>query len=588
MVALCSVSLNVVDRATLLISSFIPPFHGWWRCEVHPRSESGSADSLLYTLVSSFGYFYMVASWGGYVYIINLVPLHVLALMALGRFTRRTYRVYSVWYAVGTLLSLGIPFVGERPVKSMEHLGAFGTFGLCQLWILIRFLRNLSTNRQQFVALVWRLLGLAAGVVGLGLFLVVASFGQGSWAGRFALLLNPLRSGSSSPLVASVAEHQPTAWSHVWLNVNNLIILGPVGLWAVLRRPSDSGVFLLVFVLTAAYFFSVMVRLALVATPAFAQLAAIGMAAVIDLALPSIFASRTVVQRWARKIFQPFLSGPSGSGPSSSPSSSSSRSGTGSKRALWSRRLWPGIAAGLALAVVLFFYLYFLQHAISVAFIFYASPIIVTVTSGGYNDEYREMYYWMNQNTPERSRMLSWWDYGYHVSSMADRPCIVDNNTNNQTQIAAVGRILIQPEFIALDWLRHYDIDYIFALTDRFGGPRGDDLSKSYWLFTISGNEFPGEGLVQEEYLGPQGTLVTDWSAPPSYRQSLLFHMLYNRWGDLVSDKRIGQDNSAFNDMGRSSEMEPLRYVQEAFSTENLFLRTFRVRNPGELARVVT
>jgi len=36
-----------------------------------------------------------VSSWGGYVFLINLIPLHVLALMVTGRFSHRIYVAYS-------------------------------------------------------------------------------------------------------------------------------------------------------------------------------------------------------------------------------------------------------------------------------------------------------------------------------------------------------------------------------------------------------------------------------------------------------------------------------------------------------------
>ena len=39
---------------------------------------------------------FQVSSWGGYVFLINLIPLHVLALMITGRFSHRIYLSYSV------------------------------------------------------------------------------------------------------------------------------------------------------------------------------------------------------------------------------------------------------------------------------------------------------------------------------------------------------------------------------------------------------------------------------------------------------------------------------------------------------------
>ncbi|VAH54294.1 unnamed protein product [Triticum turgidum subsp. durum] len=41
--------------------------------------------SLAWSLAAAFGYFYMVSAWGGYVFIINLLPLYVLVLLVTGR-----------------------------------------------------------------------------------------------------------------------------------------------------------------------------------------------------------------------------------------------------------------------------------------------------------------------------------------------------------------------------------------------------------------------------------------------------------------------------------------------------------------------
>ena len=36
-------------------------------------------------------------------------------------------------------------------------------------------------------------------------------------------------------------------------------------------------------------------------------------------------------------------------------------------------------------------------------------------------DDFREAYYWLNQNTDDSSRVMSWWDYGYQIAGMANR-----------------------------------------------------------------------------------------------------------------------------------------------------------------------
>lgn len=56
--------------------------------------------------------FSQVSSWGGYVFLINLIPLHVLVLMLTGRFSHRIYVAYCTVYCLGTILSMQISFVG--------------------------------------------------------------------------------------------------------------------------------------------------------------------------------------------------------------------------------------------------------------------------------------------------------------------------------------------------------------------------------------------------------------------------------------------------------------------------------------------
>ena len=63
---------------------------------------------------------------GGYVFITNMIPLHALVLILMGRFSDRLYVAYSSWYAIGTLASMQVPFVGFQPVSTSEHMGALG------------------------------------------------------------------------------------------------------------------------------------------------------------------------------------------------------------------------------------------------------------------------------------------------------------------------------------------------------------------------------------------------------------------------------------------------------------------------------
>lgn len=73
-------------------------------------------------------YLHISCDTGGYAFITNMIPLHALVLLLMGRYTNRLYIGYSTWYAIGTLASMQVPFVGFQPVRTSEHMAALGKF----------------------------------------------------------------------------------------------------------------------------------------------------------------------------------------------------------------------------------------------------------------------------------------------------------------------------------------------------------------------------------------------------------------------------------------------------------------------------
>ena len=99
-------------------------------------AKTGSA---LMGALAGIAYFYMVSTWGGYIFVINLIPLHVFILILSEKYSHRLYVAYNTFYLVGTLSSMNISFVSWAPITSTEHLAAFAVFGLLQLYIFITF-----------------------------------------------------------------------------------------------------------------------------------------------------------------------------------------------------------------------------------------------------------------------------------------------------------------------------------------------------------------------------------------------------------------------------------------------------------------
>ncbi len=84
--------------------------------------------SLLWAMGCALAYFYMVAAWGGYVFIINIIPIYVCVLIVGGRYSARLYTAYSVFYVVGSLLAMQVPFVGFNVIKQAECAASHGAF----------------------------------------------------------------------------------------------------------------------------------------------------------------------------------------------------------------------------------------------------------------------------------------------------------------------------------------------------------------------------------------------------------------------------------------------------------------------------
>jgi len=152
----------------------------------------------------------------------------------------------------------------------------------------------------------------------------------------------------------------------------------------------------------------------------------------------------------------------------------------------------------LILAGCSFILLTFNYHAAYVASMAYSSPSIVI--DAGRNpqtgkpvlwDDYREAYFWLRQNTHEDSKILSWWDYGYQMSAMANRTVLVDNNTWNNTHIATVGLAMSSNEEDAFEVARKLDANYVLVIFGGYSYYSGDDINKFLWMVRIAGGVYP-------------------------------------------------------------------------------------------------
>ncbi|MEW5300470.1 MAG: hypothetical protein WDW36_003400 [Sanguina aurantia] len=235
--------------------------------------------SLYYATLLITSYFYMVLSWGGYSFIINLLPIFCLACIFFGRLNGRLYVAFAPLVAVGTLMSASVPVVGFNAILMSEHFGAFLAFAVLHVALLVSWVRS-KLSRKHFTIVCVSSLAVA-GTAGAVAIAAVAGYVLQSptlgWTGRSLSLLDPTYAGRFIPIIASVSEHQPPSWTSYIQDLHILILLAPAGLMACFVRFNDATLFLILYGITAVYFSGVMVRLMLVLAPACCCLAAVAL-----------------------------------------------------------------------------------------------------------------------------------------------------------------------------------------------------------------------------------------------------------------------------------------------------------------------
>ncbi|KAK8138636.1 ribosomal protein L35-like protein [Apiospora sp. TS-2023a] len=527
--------------------------------------------SVLWGALCALFYGYMVASWGGYAFITCLVPLHSFVLICMGRYSTRLYVSYTTWYALGTLASMQIPFVGFLPVRTSEHMPALGIFGFLQLVAFIYYIRS-ALSGAQFKAFLF--VGLGA-VFGLALLALVAMTSAGyiaPWSGRFYSLWDTGYAKIHIPIIASVSEHQPTAWPAFFFDLNMLIWLFPAGVYLCFQDLKDEHVFVVVYALFGSYFAGVMVRLMLTLTPIVCVAAAMASSQLL-----STFLS----------IKSPKTKDPEQEDATDS-SSKKTKQNTGSLRSANSPYVgvYSFLSKGLVSGIMTIYLLLFVLHCTWVTSNAYSSPSVVLASrmpdgSQHIIDDYREAYQWLRQNTKEDAKIMSWWDYGYQIGGMADRPTLVDNNTWNNTHIATVGKAMSSSEEVSYPIMRQHEVDYVLVVFGGLLGYSGDDINKFLWMVRIAEGIWPDE-VSERKFFTPRGEYRVDGEATETMKNSLMYKMSYYNYHTMFPP---GQAQDRVRGVRLPDTGPVLNTLDEAFTSENWIIRIYKVKDLDNVGR---
>jgi dolichyl-diphosphooligosaccharide--protein glycosyltransferase len=485
-------------------------------------SSKNATRATILGVVTGFMYFYMVAAWGGYVFVINLVGIHALFVLLLRKVPfDHLYCSYTSFYTVGTLLAMQIPVVGLTPIKSIEQLGPFGVFvGLQALQLMLVSERKFPKVNK------WKVRGivcLAGAIVAMPVVFWLHNSGYfGPISSRVrGLFVKHTKTGN--PLVDSVAEHQAASKEAYFQYLNIICYLAPIGFGIVaLIGCTPASSFLIVYGL-ASYFFSLkMVRLILLAAPIASICGGIFLGYFWAWSIGGIFGeARPSLDSMLKNGPLPFFSDSeekiappvkedeydlfADDSPNENKKNGKSKKKKAQKKKtetaknvevkrsdpLWVRAIRLGVGA------------YFIKYSLPKANEFkvmchqiakqISHPTIITKGQNRQTgetvvvDDYREAYFWLRDKTPEDARIMAWWDYGYQITGIGNRTTIADGNTWNHEHIALLGRILTGPEKDAHRIARHL-ADYVLV----WAGGGGDDLAKSPHLKRIANSVYRG------------------------------------------------------------------------------------------------
>ena len=271
----------------------------------------------------------------------------------------------------------------------------------------------------------------------------------------------------------------------------------------------DEHVFIVIYAVLASYFAGVMVRLMLTLTPVVCIAAALALSSILDTYLV------------AENPVPEDANGGEPTKPASAAASDSLRSTRNPVYGIYSYMSKVSIVGSVTTYLLLF-----VLHCTWVTSNAYSSPSVVLASklpdgSQHIIDDYREAYYWLRQNTVKNAKVMSWWDYGYQIGGMADRPTLVDNNTWNNTHIATVGKAMSSREEVSYPILKQHDVDYVLVVFGGLLGYSGDDINKFLWMVRIAEGIWPDE-VRERDFFTARGEYKVDGDATSTMKNSLM------------------------------------------------------------------
>jgi len=358
------------------------------------------------------------------------------------------------------------------------------------------------------------------------------------------------------PIEVSGSDNQAASWAAFFVDCHFTILFLPVGINLIFSKLNEANIFIITYTLTSIYCSAT-------------QITSLGWLC------PGMCIVSGLVLTHYGDVFYKNITELSQDNSEMTKKQRDARS--------WEERSYPmkKVTSSLILSIMCAFLISSVWHSMWIAAKSYSEPTIflsATAKDGSVVlfDDFRESLYWLRENTPENSTVISWSDHGYQINSMAQRATISDNSAWNKTQMAVVGDIFSSNEQDAYPLLTRLNANYVMV---TFGGMvawSGDDINKFLWMCRIAGKK-------ESDFKNPNGEFRVDHEASRKWTESVLYKLSYYRYGQLSieSGRPTGWDRVRRAEVGNKDFA--LDTLEEVYTSRHWLVRLYKVKKLDNL-----
>ena len=444
-------------------------------------------------------------SWGGIQYFSIPISLFFIALPFFRRDLTIPMYVAIAFTAFTLVTAAAFPRPGVSFVLGLPGIAMMaGTAFLVIAFFVKKISRPMvQTRNVAFVLIAFVAIGMA--------FIVAGPYVSPSF--RYLNAINPFI-GSIDPLVESVAEHFTPTVADYFVDFSVLLMFAGLGGWLAFRRRNDTAIFALLIGITGVYVSATFARLLVFASVGIIVLAGLGLYEVTR----SIMAYRVATAT------------PAATGPTRL---------TAATREERRRMEFASRGHSTSGQVVKISYVIVMIMMLSIP-MFYPSnsnwvssaDVPTAIANGGtgfrvQSDDWINAMDWLSKNTEPNAVVASWWDYGYWITTLGNKPTLADNATLNHTRIQSIAKMFVSDEESGMKIAQDLKADYILVYvvgqvrfygqlnatgTDAAAGDdqrigiytlgQGGDESKKQWFMRIGG--FDEANYIEEDGFTPK------------------------------------------------------------------------------------